>query len=181
MDSLLADRALIQDWLNFGTMFIVSRLLAGGALDDNAWIMSSLYTLLGLTAYNLVVKKMIVNNMSGAMERVMNSWLKFGTMLLVSRLLSGEPLNEKWMMSSLYTLLGFNAFDIITYDLVPKNLTGNKNIDIAIVNAVMIATMSVVSRLLSGEPINEKWMNGTVYTLIGFGAYDIVVGPMLLN
>ena len=115
------------------------------------------------------------------MERVMYTWLRIGTMLLVSRLLSGEPLNEKWMMSSLYTLLGFNAFDIITIDLVPHHLTGNKNVDIAIVNAVMVGTMSVVSRLLSGEPLNSKWMTGTIYTLLGFGTYDIVVGPMVLN
>ncbi len=181
MDSLLADRALVKDWLNFGTMFVVSRLLAGGALDDNAWIMSCLYTLLGFTTYHLVVKKMIPNNMSGAMERVMNTWLKVGTMLTVSRLLSGEPLNEKWMMSSLYTLLGFNAYDIITIDMVPNNLTGNEAINAAINTIVCVGTMSVVSRVLSGEPLNQKWLSGTVYTLVGFATYDVVVGPMILH
>lgn len=181
MDSLLADRALVQDWLNFSTMFVVSRLLAGGALDDNAWIMSCLYTLLGFTAYHLVVKKMIPNNMVGAMERVMNTWLKVGTMLVVSRLLSGEPLNEKWMMSSLYTILGFNAYDIITIDMVPSGVTSNENINTAINTAVNVGTMSVVSRVLSGEPLDQKWTVGTLYTIAGFITYDMVVGPMILN
>ena len=181
MDSLLADRAMVQDVLNFSTMFIVSRLLAGKALDDNAWMMSCLYTLLGLIAYNLIVKKIVPNNMNGVMEKVMNSVLKWGTMLLVSRLLSGEPLNNEWMMSTTYTLLGFIAFDVIVEDLLPKKVTGNKNMDIAFKNAGMIGTMLVVSRLLSGDPMDQSWSNGAMFQLVGFATYDIVVGPMILN
>jgi len=124
---------------------------------------------------------MIPNNMAGAMERVMNTWLKVGTMLIVSRLLSGEPLNEKWMMSSLYTILGFNAFDIVTIDMVPTNLTKDANINAAINTTACVVTMSLVSRVLSGEPLDNKWMMGTLYTIAGFATYDVVVGPMILN
>ena len=180
MDSLLADRALIKDWLYFGTMFIVSRLLSGAPLDDNSWIMSCLYTLLGFTSYHMIVKKIVPNNMSGVMKRITYTWLWIGTMLLVSRLLSGEPLNEKWMMSSLYTILGFNAYDIITYDMVP-NLSNNVNIQAAINSIVYIGTMSLVSRILSGEPLNEKWITGTMYTITGFVTYDLFIGPMILK
>jgi hypothetical protein len=180
LDSILADRALVVDWVKFSTMFVVSRLLAGGSLDDQAWLMSSLYTLLGFTAYHLVVKKAVPNNTENVpMKKVINTWLKVGTMLLVSRLLSGEPLNEKWMMSSLYTILGFNAFDVVTSDLIPAKLTKNENVNAAIVNAVNVTTMSVVSRLLSGEPLNEKWMMGTLYTWVGFAAYDLGTSALL--
>ena len=61
MDSILSDRALISDWLMYSTMFVVSRVLAGAPLDNKDWIMSCLYTLLGFSAYHLVVKKMVPN------------------------------------------------------------------------------------------------------------------------
>lgn len=179
MDSILADRALVTDWLKFSTMFVVSRLLAGAPLDDNSWIMSCLYTLLGFTAYHIVVKKVVPNNLGGVMAKVMNTWLKVGTMLIVSRLLSGEPLNEKWMMSSVFTILGFNAYDVIVSDLVPASITPNGMVNSAIDSAVNVLTMSVVSRLLSGEPLNEKWWMGTVYTLVGFATYDLAVVKIL--
>jgi len=174
LDSILADRALVIDWVKFSTMFVVSRLLAGESLDDQSWMMSSLYTLLGFTAYHVVVKKAVANNMeSASMRRVMDTWLYIGTMLVVSRLLSGEPLDEKWMMSSLYTILGFNAWDVLVKDMIPRNLTDNPNINAAIDEAIQIGLMAVVSRLLSGEELNEKWMMGTAYSIAGFTAYNV--------
>ena len=181
MDSLLADRALVRDTLNFSTMFVVSRLLAGKALDDNKWLMACLYTLLGLKAYNLIVKKIIPNNMTGVMEKVMNSVLKWGTMLLVSRLLSGEPLDNEWMMETMGQLLGFIAFDVIVESLLPKKLFGDKNMDIAFKNAAMFGTSMVVARLITGKPMDQSWSMGTMYILAGFATYDIIVGPMILN
>jgi hypothetical protein len=180
LDSILADRALVIDWVKFSTMFVVSRLLAGGSLDDQSWMLSSLYTLLGFTAYHIVVKKTITNNMENdAMKRAMDTWLHVGTMLIVSRLLSGEPLNEKWMMASLYTILGFNAYDVLVKDIVPSNLTENPSINAAINDAICVGTMSTVSRLLSGEELNEKWMMGTLYTIAGFAAYDVGTSALL--
>jgi len=180
LDNILADRALVTDWVKFSTMFVVSRLLAGGSLEDQQWMMSCLYTLLGFTAYHIVTKKAVPNNQENdTMRRVMDTWLKVGTMLVVSRMLSGEPLDEKWMMSSLYTILGFNAYDVIVKDLVPTNLTENSNVNDAITDAVVVGTMSTVSRLLSGEPLNEKWMMGTAYTIAGFAAYDVGTSALL--
>lgn len=180
LDSILADRSLVTDWVKVSTMFVVSRLLAGGSLEDQQWIMSCLYTLLGFTAYHVVTKKAVPNNMENdTMRRVMDTWLKVGTMLVVSRLLSGEPLNEAWMMSSLYTILGFNAYDVIVKDLVPLNLTDNENINAAITDAAVIGTMATVSRLLSGEALNEKWMMGTAYTIAGFAAYNVGTSALL--
>jgi len=180
LDTILADRSLVIDWVKFSTMFVVSRLLAGGALDDQSWMMASLYTLIGFSAYHIVVKKTITNGMENdAMKRAMDTVLKVGTMLVVSRLLSGEPLDEKWMMSSLYTILGFNAYDILVQDIVPSNLTENTSINNAINEIVQVGTMSVVSRLLAGGALDEKWMMGTLYTLAGFTAYNVGTSSLL--
>lgn len=180
LDSILANTDLVVDWLKFSTMFVVSRLLAGGDLGDQKWMMSCLYTLLGFAAYQLVVKTMIPNNADNeVMKKVLNTWLKVGTMLVVSRLLSGEELNEKWAMSSLFTILGFNAYDAVVSDLVPLDMIENPIVSAVVVDALTVATMSTVSQLLAGEELNKKWMMSTLYTFLGFAAYDVAGGKLL--
>ena len=179
-DSILADRDLVVDWVKFSTMFVVSRLLAGGDLGDQNWMMSCLYTLLGFTAYHIVVKKMVPNTSENeVMRKVINTWLKVGTMLTVSRLLSGEPLNEEWMMSSLYTILGFNAMDAVVGDLVPLDGIEHPGMKAVVTDALTVATMSTVSTLLAGGELNEKWMMSSLYTFAGFAAYDLGTSNLL--
>jgi len=179
-DSILADRDLVVDWVKFSTMFVVSRLLAGGDLGDQQWMMSCLYTLLGFTAYHIVVKKMVPNTSENeVMRKVLNTWLKVGTMLVVSRLLSGEPLSEEWMMSSLYTILGFNAMDAVVGDLVPLDGIEHPGMKDVITDALTVATMSTVSTLLAGGELNEKWMMSSLYTFAGFAAYDLGTSNLL--
>ena len=179
-DSILADRDLVVDWVKFGTMFVVSRLLANGDLGDHQWMMSCLYTLLGFTTYHIVVKKMVPNTSENeVMRKVMKTWLKVGTMLTVSRLLSGEPLNEDWMMSSLYTILGFNAMDAVVGDLVPLDSIEHPGMKAVVYDFLEVATMSTVSTLLAGEPLNEKWMMSSLYTFAGFAAYDLGASNLL--
>ena len=180
LDCILADRDLVVDWVKFSTMFVVSRLLVGGDLGDQAWMMQCLYTLLGFTAYHMVTKKMIPNNSENqVMRRVMNTWIKVGTMLAVSRLLSGEPLDEEWMMSSLYTLLGFNAFDAVVQDLVPLDMFPTETMKQVAIDALNVASMSTVSALLAGKKLDEKWAMSTLYTFLGFATYDVGTSKLL--
>ena len=180
LDSILADRDLVVDWLKFGTMFIVSRLLAGGDLGDQEWMMGCLYTLLGFTAYHMVTKKLIPNNLEQpAMKRVLDTWLKVGTMLVASRLLSGKPLDEAWMMSSLYTILGFNSMDAIVKDLVPLDNVESDVMKAVITDALTVASMTTVSTLLAGGDINEQVMTSGLYTFLGFAAYDVGTSKLL--
>tara|TARA_B100000902_G_C27289271_1_gene906240 strand:- start:1007 stop:1555 length:549 start_codon:yes stop_codon:yes gene_type:complete len=180
LDSILADRDLVVDWVKFSTMFVVSRLLAGGDLGDQEWMMGCLYTLLGFTAYHMVTKKLIPNNLEHeAMKRVLDTWLKVGTMLTASRLLSGKPLNEQWMMSSLFTILGFNAMDAVVKDLVPLDNVESDVMKAVITDALTVATMTSVSTLLGGGEINEQVMTSGLYTFLGFAAYDVGTSKLL--
>jgi len=180
LDSILADRALVTDLVKFSTMLVVSRLLVGGPLDNQSWMMSSLYTLLGFSAYHVVTKKAVPNDMENNIaKRVMYTWLRVGTMLVVSKLLSGEQLDEAWMMSTLYTLLGFNAYDVVVQDLVPGNLSNNAGVNAALNDAVQVGTMSAVSRLLAGGELDERWVMGTLYTIAGFAAYNLGTSALL--
>lgn len=111
-------KPIADDWLKVGTMLIVSRLLSGGSLYDRAWQMSSLYTLLGFTAYNLLTNKMVQGenySENPAVVSSINDWAKVGTMLIVSRLLSGGDVRDNaWIRSSLGTLLGFTAYNFLS-------------------------------------------------------------------
>ena len=180
LDSILADRDLVVDWVKFGTMFAVSRLMAGGALDDQKWMMTCLYTLLGFTAYHIVIKKMVpVNVDNDVVRRVVNTWMKVGTMLVVSRLLSGKELSQDWMMQSVYTILGFNAYDALVQDMVPTDIVENEGLRNAINDGVVVATMSTVSRLLSGGKFDNEWVMSALYTWAGFAAYDLGTSQLL--
>ena len=180
LDSILADRDLVVDWVKFSTMFVVSRLLAGGDLGDQEWMMGCLYTLLGFTAYHMVTKKLVPNNLENdAMKRVLNTWLKVGTMLTVSRLLSGKSLDEGWMMSSLFTILGFNAMDAVVKDLVPLDMIESAVMKDVVTDALTVATMTSVSTLLAGGEINEQVMTSALYTFLGFAAYDVGTSQLL--
>ena len=146
LDSILADRDLIVDMVKVSTMLIVSRLLIGGDLSNETWITGSVYTLIGFASYHVLTKKVVKNTMEDPVKkRVLNTWLKVGTMLTVSRLLSGEPLNEEWMMSSLYTILGFNAMDAVVGDLVPLDGIEHPGMKAVVTDALTVATMSTVS------------------------------------
>ena len=179
-DSILADKALAVDWVKFTTMFVVSRLLAGQKLDDQKWMMGCLYTLLGFTAYHLVTKKMVPNTSeSEVMKKVINTWLKVGTMLTVSRLLSGEPLNEEWMRSSIFTILGFNAMDAFVSEIAPLDKIEDATMRAVATDALTVATRSTVSTVLAGKPLDNKFMMGAFQTFVGFATYDVATSKLL--
>jgi len=180
LDSILTDRDLVVDWVKFSTMFVVSRLLVGGDLGDQQWMMGCLYTLLGFTAYHMVTKKMIPNNAENeTMRRVIDTCFKVGTMLVVSRLLSGQPLDEAWMMSSLFTMLGFTTYDAVLYDLIPLDGIENDAMRNVVVDGLTVGSMSVVSTLLAGGELNQEMMTTSLYTFLGFAAYDLGTSNLL--
>jgi hypothetical protein len=103
-------------WNKRGTMFVVSRLLSGGNIFDIGWISSTLFVLIGYTAYYLLIGLRgtdVTNN--SKLQAMVDDWLMTGTMLIVSQLLGGGAITDlKWMRSSIETLLGYTAYDIGT-------------------------------------------------------------------
>jgi hypothetical protein len=98
-------------------------------------------------------------------------------MLVVSTALKGamagtNEFTDKWMKSTLYTLVGFAGYRLVTQKLVPEL---NESYASAINTQVQVATMMVISRLLSGGAFDNEFINSSLYTLIGFASYDLVV------
>ncbi len=180
LDSILADRALIVDMVKVGTMLIVSRLLAGGSLSDEVWMKGSVATLAGFAVYHILTKKVVPNTMEDPIKkRVVFSWLYFGTMLIVSRLLSGEPLNETWMMETVYSLLGFSTFDAIVQDLLHLDSIKNESFRSTVYDTGQIVTMSIVSALLAGKKLDEALALSTLNTCVGFAVYNLVTNKLI--
>ena len=180
LDSILADRDLIIDMVKVSTMLIVSRLLAGGDLSEETWMKGSVFTLAGFASYHILTKKVFKNTMEEPVKkRVLDTILKVGTMLTVSRLLSGEPLNETWMMESVYTILGFNTFDAIVLDLLPLDGIKNESLKSVVVDTANVVTMSTVSALLAGKKLDEPWALSTLNTCVGFAVYSLVTNKLI--
>lgn len=103
----------VNDWLKVGTMLIVSRLLSGQSLSDPAWTKASIYTLIGFTAYDIGVKRIVNRTIDDPVRAaIFDDWVKVGTMMVVSQYLAGGAFNMKWAESSLFTLLGFTAYQV---------------------------------------------------------------------
>lgn len=180
LESILADRELVVLQLKFATMFIVSRLLAGANILSTEWILEVIYLLLGLGTYSLVIKKFIPKDISNKhIKSVINVNALYGTMLIVSRLLSGNDFTKEWMNSIVYILLGFTTYNIVIKDLIPFNKFKDSKIKDAINDTFEIFVMSFVSQFLSGNSYNSMWFYSTLYTSSGFIAYHLLTSFIL--
>jgi hypothetical protein len=132
-------QSVIDDWLKVGTALTVQRLLEGGKLEQK-WLMSSLYTILGFTAFNVIGYK-FVPPVHPAYQTALTTFMKTGTMLVVSRLLEEKPFDNRWVTSSACTLIGFASYDLVVSDYVRPlqrlvrgelslNLTAEKNVNL---------------------------------------------------
>jgi hypothetical protein len=183
IDKLLPAQALSDTkgtWMKVGFALVVARLLTSQSLQgltDKNWAMASLLTLLGFTAYHLMTARVVDSSKlaSGKNKDALDSILKVGTMLVVSRLLSGKPLNdEAWMKSSAYVLVGFVAFDIGTSRLT-DGIEASDRVEAAIYDAAKFGTMYVVSRYLEGAPFNREWFVDSSSFIAGLVAYDLLL------
>lgn len=163
--------------LQFGTMFLVSRVLSQRSLSDRAWIKSVVLTLVGFAAYHMVVENLVnTNGLNKELKSIVDTWLKVGTMLVVSRVLAGGSLRDQtWIQSSLMTLVGFNAYNILTSKLIScedKTGVARRVCD----NTLNVGTMLAVSRIMSnGSLADPAWMKESFMTLLGFAVYDVFV------
>lgn len=172
---------ILADWAKVGTMLVVSRLFSGENLQDPAWQRASLLTLLGFTAYHLVTKNLIDTEQFGEYKPIADDWLKVGTMMVVSRLLSGQPLDQAWLRGSLFTLIGFTLYNLLTKNFIKgEDIAQGPGVQAAIDDIAKVGTMLVSSQLLSGGNLTDPaWQKASLGTLLGFTVYDLLVKGIL--
>lgn len=171
---------IINDIAKVGTMLVVSQALltsvdSQASLQDKQWIQSSILTLIGFTAYRILTKKCINTDKQSnpVVKAVWDDWLQVGTMLTVSTMLSGGNLDMNWLRTSMYTLMGFTMYQVVTKHTIPN--IGKTDTSKAVVNDwIKVGTMLVVSQVLSGSALDKKWVQSSLFTLLGFTAYQVV-------
>ena len=176
-------KAVASDWVKVGTMLIVSQWLTGGSLADGSWQQSSMFTLLGFTAYQLATRQILTpSNLDEPAKSIADDTIKFGTMFVVSRLLSGESLaDQAWISSSIATLVGFAVYNIVVANYIKgKDLTYNPKLQMVLDDWAKVGTMLMVARVISCESLfDPKWVNASLATILGFSTYDLVTSHLV--
>ncbi len=182
MEQVLATstRRVQLDVLKVGTMFVVSRAMAEQSLVDMAWVKSAVLTLVGFAVFDILVANVVDlkdSNLQSELKDMLATWLKVGTMMVVSRYLSGESLRDpEWVKECLYTLVGFNTFTLVTQKFMERNPTDKLSTRTkAVVGDWMnVGTMLVVSRVMSQQSLGDPaWLKTSLLTLLGFTVYDV--------
>jgi len=174
----------LSELTKVGTMLLVSRLFVGGDINDIAWRQSSLFTLMGFATYHVFTANVFdTSNFTPTVQAIANDWIEVGTMLVVSQALAGQPFNEAWFRGSLFTLLGFTAYNLFTANLVDSaTISDAPGVQAAIDDWAKVGTMLIVSRLLAGGDLNDPaWTRASLGTLLGFTTYNLLIKGLLKN
>lgn len=166
---LQTDKDLHRNLLKFATMLTVSKAIS---LQDAKFITSTIATLVGFTAYHLVTKKINLPFQNEDLKNMSKTWMKVGTMLVVSRLYKGEKITNDFMMDSVLTLLGFNVADV----LIPRILPDFQStlVDKIVTDIAVVLIMNVSKTLMSGGKVDMKLLMSSAWTLSGFILYDLI-------
>lgn len=169
VSTLKNDKALHRNILKFATMLTVSKAIS---LQDAKFMAGTVATLVGFTAYHLVTKKINIPVDNPDLKNVSNTWMKVGTMLVVSQLYKGEKIDKEFMMDAAMTLLGFNVADV----LVPRIIPDFKNdLTQKIVTDVSVVLISTVTKtLLMGKQVTGKTIMSASWVIMGFVLYDLI-------
>lgn len=179
MNDIMADVAKI------GTMMVVSRALMMSvdstiSMTDQQWMMSSLFTLIGFSAYHALTKRFVstAGQSNPAIRAIHDDLLYFGTMSVVVRLLNRQSLTDmNWLRSTAFTLIGFVMYRVLVQPLVP-NIGQSPTTRAVVHDSMQFGTMFVVSQFLSGGQLNMRWAQSSLATLAGFAAYELVSNRM---
>lgn len=116
-------KELSDDIVRESTIMIIAQLMIGAGLS-NEWLYSAIAALIGFIVYHISIARYVQGRrLTGnyPIQLLVDDWAKFGTMMIVSRLISFRSLLDiDWIMSSLSVLLGFSVYDMIISHITDK-------------------------------------------------------------
>lgn len=120
-------RNIASDTVMFGTVLVTSHVIeaysGSGDYFSGNWLKNSGMIILAFAIYRIVVNPFIpMENFKPSTAPIVSDWAQFGTFLVVLRLLNGgSVLDQKWIMSVLFALLGFAGYHLISKRFVKIN------------------------------------------------------------
>ena len=167
----------------FGSALVSQQVLSGNSIRDTEWIKSTILVLIGFAVYQLIVRRYVTFTKSLAdynLENATENFIKFGTMLIISRALSGRKLNDSNWLFEIYTILaGFLFYDTVVshgYSYLVSKYNLSCKSSLVLYDVMQFGTMFTVSRWLSGQPMNYEWVFSSTTYIIGIALYDYFFG-----
>jgi hypothetical protein len=138
----------------------------------------------------LSVPTLIDIDVNNKFVATLNTWVKFGTVFLIYRLLShyltiddSELISKQNLVWTILILIGFGIYFLVVKPHVAVDFKNNIVQRVAN-DTLMFGTVLVSSHLLnsviSGSAImNHVWLKNAVSILLGLAVYNVIVEPVI--
>lgn len=177
------------DVLKMSSAFITQRLFEGKPLDDKLWIVSSALVIIGFVAYQLLIASWLDTGKiaSGSARVALDDILKFATMFVVVRLLSGgvsaegnQVSQEEWVKDSGLFIASLVTYDLLLNDLVVDKTSGlEKTQQVVVGDIIKWSSVFAFHQFAKGGEFDREWMMSTAGFVSGFVIYDVLVAKYL--
>lgn len=177
------------DVLKMSSAFITQRLFEGKPLDDKLWIVSSALVIIGFIAYQLMIASWLDTSKiaQGSAKVALDDILKFSTMFVVSRVLSGgqsgegtQVTQEEWVKDSGLFIASLVSYDLLFSDLVAdKTAHMDKTQQIVITDILKMSFVFSAHNFVKGGEFDKEWMISSAGFITGFVIYDVIVSKYL--
>lgn len=174
------------DLLKFSTGVITERLFQGKPLNDKVWIVAACLTIIGFVSYNLLVASWLDTSkyLTGSVKRTVDDILRFATLFMVCRLLSGgaywqnaEASNAEWIKDSGLFLASIAVYDLALEEAVRARLQtlADGSTNTALNDGVKWMTIFSTINFLKGGNFNTEWLMTAGGFTAGLMIYDVLV------
>lgn len=108
-------RGVLDDTIMFGSVLLVSHVLdvslSNSNFMDETWLKNAAFIIVAFAVYRIIVFPFIpFDRINQNIVPLMSDCIQFGVFLLAFRLLRGESINQKWILSVLFVLTGFAVY-----------------------------------------------------------------------
>ena len=179
------------DLLKFSTAVITERLFQGKPMNDKVWIVAACLNVIGFVSYNLLITTWLDTGkyMSGSAKVAVDDVLRFATLFMVCRLLSGgaywqnsEASNAEWVKDCGIFLASIVVYDLVLDEAVKNRLARFSGATNAALNdGIKWMTIFSTINFLKGGEFNQEWLLTAGGFTSGLMIYDLLVERVVKN
>jgi hypothetical protein len=175
------------DVFKTSSALITQRLFQGREIDDRMWIVSTALTIIGFITYQLLVASWLDTSKiaKGSAKVAIDDILKFSTMFVVSRMLSGGDDKEfkgevitqdQWVRDSGLFIASLVTYDLLFHELVQQRTAElDKSINTAVNDVIKMSVVFTVNNFIKGGEFDREWMMSSAGFITGLVIYDVIV------
>lgn len=132
-----------------------------------------------------------LNTTDTKMHKILDAWLKYGTVFVVYRLCdhyflkdnSDQLFDLQSLKLVLFILLGFTIYYLLVDPYVPINfkhpIINNLASDTLMFGTVLLSSHLMETFADSGDYFNKEWLKSAGIILLAFATYRIIVNPFV--